>query len=118
MGNTSSAATNGISPLVIKAERGRRALSALRANNETLGAAAKLARKGSEQLVRTLSDRRLKELDNRTGGGKRKKIKSKKRTKRKNRKLKEERITLKRIIIKRIALEKDVNIPLLKPYLE
>ena len=81
MGNTPSAATEGISPLVIEAERGRRAQLSLAANNATLGTAARLARKGSERLAKTLSNKRLKELANRTGGGKRKKIKSKKRTK-------------------------------------
>ena len=82
LGNTSSAATKKISPLVVAAEKGRRAQISLATNNATLGAAAKLERKGSGRVARTLSDERLEELANRTGGGKRKKIKSKKRTKR------------------------------------
>ena len=82
MGNATSAATKKISPLVVAAERGRRAILAEKANSATLGTGARLARKGSVNLVRTLSDKQLNKIDASTGGGKRRKIKSKKRTKR------------------------------------
>ena len=88
MGNATSAATKKISPLVVAAERGRRAILAEKANSATLGTGARLARKGSVNLVRTLSDKQLNKIDASTGGGKRRKIKSKKRTKRRKQKTK------------------------------